>query len=143
MNGTFPKLWPSGWLTVCSALALAVGGCGGDGGQRATGPQIDGAAASELADRSDEIARLLDEGDVCGAAREADLLRAQAQAEVDDGSVPRALAGELVRKAEDLVNEVNCEAEPAPPPPPPPASAENDGDEDKGKHKDKKKKGDD
>ena len=139
MNGTFPKLWPNAWLTVCSALALALGGCGGDGGQRNPGPQIDGATASELADRSDEIARLLDEGNVCGAAHEADLLRAQAQAEVDDGSVPPALGAELVAKADDLVNEVNC-AEPPPPPPPPPSDDE-DGDDEKGK--DKKKKGDD
>ena len=138
MNGTFPKPWPNAWLTVCSALALAVGGCGGDGAQREPGPQIERAAASELADHGDEIARLLDEGDVCGAAHEADLLRAQAQAEVDDGSVPRALAAELVAKSEDLVNEVNCD-EPPPPPPPPP-SDEDDGDE--GKRKDKKK-GDD
>ncbi len=139
MNGTFPKLWPNAWLTVCSALALALGGCGGDSGQRDPGPQIDGAAASELADRSDEIARLLDEGDVCGAAHEADLLRAQTQAEVDDGSVPRALGAELVSKAEDLVNEVNCDE---PPPPPPPSEDEDDGDKGKGKGKDKKK-GDD
>ncbi len=139
MNGTFPKLWPNAWLTVCSALALAVGGCGGDGGQRDPGPQIDGAAAAELAERSDEIARLIDEGDVCSAAHEADLLRAQVQAEVDDGSVPRALADELVAKSEDLVNEVNCD-ELEPPPPPPPS--EDDDDEGKGK-KDKKKKGDD
>lgn len=137
MNGTFPKLWPNAWLTVCSALALALGGCGGDSGQRDTGPQIDSAAASELADRSDKIARLLDEDDVCSAAHEADLLRAQAQAEVDDGRVPRALADELVAKADDLVNEVNCEPEPPPPPPP-----SDDEDGDKGKGKDKKK-GDD
>ena len=115
MNGTFPKHWPNAWLTVCSALALALGGCGGDGGQRDPGPRIDSAAASGLADRSDEIARLLDEGDVCGAAREADELRAQARAEVDDGSVPRALASELLAKADALRNEVNCEPEGPPP----------------------------
>jgi outer membrane biosynthesis protein TonB len=142
VNGTFPKLSPNAWLTVCSALALALGGCGGDGGQRDAGPRIDDAAASELADRSDEIARLLDEGDVCGAAHEADRLRAQAEAEVEDGSVPRALAAELVAKADDLRNEVNCEPEPPPPPPP---SDDDDGDEKKGKGKGqgKDKKGDD
>jgi len=138
VKGTFPKLWPNAWLTVCSAVALAVGGCGGDGGQRDTGPRIDSAAASELADRSNEIARLLDEGDVCGAAHEADLLRAQAQAEIDEGRVPGTLGAELVAKADDLVNEVNCD-EPEPPPPPPP-SDEDDGDDEKRKDK---KKGDD
>ena len=144
MNETFPKLSPNAWLTVCSALALALGGCGGDGGQRDTGPRIDDAAASELADHSDEIARLLDVGDVCGAAHEADRLRAQAEAEVEDGSVPRALAAELVAKADDLRNEVNCDPEPPPPPPP---SDDDDGDEGKGKGKGKgqgkDKKGDD
>jgi hypothetical protein len=140
VNGTFPKLSPNAWLTVCSALALALGGCGGDGGQRDTGPRIDDAAASELADRSDEIARLLDEGDVCSAAHEADRLRAQAEAEVEDGSVPRALAAELVAKADELRNEVNCEPEPPPPPPP---SDDDDGDKKKGKGKGKDKKGED
>ena len=133
MNGTFPKLSPNAWLTVCSALALALGGCGSDGGQRDPGPQIDGAAAAELADRSDKIARLLDEGDVCSAAHEADLLRGQAQAEIDDGSVPGAFADELVGKADDLVNEVNCDE------PPPPPSDEDDGDDEKGKGKKKGK----
>jgi hypothetical protein len=138
VNGTFLKHWPNVWLTACSALALAVGGCGGDGGQRSTGPRIDGAAASELADRGDTIARLIDEGDVCSAAHEADELRAQAQAEIDDGSVPRALAAELVAKTDELVNQVNCVPEPPPPPPP---SDEDDGD--KGKGQKGKKKGDD
>jgi hypothetical protein len=138
VNGTFPKLSPNAWLTVCSAVALAVGGCGGDGGQRSSGPRIESAAASELADRSDKIARLLDEGDVCGAAHEADELRAQAQAEIDEGNVPRALASELVAKADDLVDEVNCEPEPPPP------TLEDDNDEGKGKGKGKgNKKGDD
>jgi outer membrane biosynthesis protein TonB len=142
VNGTFPKLSPNAWLTVCSALALALGGCGGDGGQRDTGPRIDDAAASELADRSDQIARLLDEGDVCGAAHEADRLRAQAEAEVEDGSVPRALAAELVAKADDLRNEVNCE--PEPPPPPPPSDDDDEGKgKGKGKGQGKDKKGDD
>lgn len=131
MNGTFLKLWPNVWLTACSALALALGGCGDDGGQRSTGPRIDGAAASELADRGDKVARLIDEGDVCSAAHEADELRAQAQAEIDDGSVPRALAAELVAKADELVNEVNCEPDPLPP--------SDDDDGGKGKGKDKKK----
>jgi hypothetical protein len=142
VNGTFPKLWPNAWLTVCSALALALGGCGGDGGQRDSRPQIDAAAASELADRSDEIARLLDEGDVCAAARQADELRDQALAEVDDGSVPRGLASELVAKADALRNEVNCE--PEGPPPPPPSDDDDDRDKGKGKEKGKDKmKGDD
>ena len=133
MNETFPKLWPSAWLTACSALALAVGGCGGDGEHRSTAPRIQSAVAKKLAGRSDEIARLLDEGDVCGAARKADDLRAQAQAEIDDGSVPRAFASELVAKADDLVDEVNCEPELPPPPP-------EDDDERKDKAKDKNKK---
>lgn len=137
MNGTFPKLWPNAWLTACSALALAVGGCGGDGEQRSSGPRIDGAAATALAERSDKIARLLEEGDVCSAAHEADELQAQAQTAIDEGNVPGTLASELMAKAGDLVDEVNCEAEPPPPPPP---SDDDDGDNGKGKDK---KKGDD
>jgi hypothetical protein len=143
VNGNFPKPLRSVWLTACSAVALALAGCGGDGAQEPPTPRIDRAAAADLAERSDEIARLLDDGDVCGAAHRADELRARAQEEIDDGSVPPALAAELEANAQALVDEVNC------PEPAPPAETDEDDEEEedrgngKGKGKKKKNGGDD
>ena len=132
MNGNFPKVLRNAWLTACSALVLVLAGCGGQE-PRESGPRIDGAAASQLAERSDEIARLLDAGDVCGAAHAADELKASAESEIADGSVPAALANELVSNAQALVDEVNCE----PPPPPPTTTDEDDEEEGDGEGKGK------
>ncbi|MGH3016660.1 MAG: hypothetical protein ACRDNN_17070, partial [Gaiellaceae bacterium] len=117
----------------------ALAGCGGDGGGRTPAPRIDRAAAADLAERSDEIARLIDDGDVCGAAHRADELRARAQEEIDDGSVPEALASQLVANADALVNEVNCEE----PPPPPETDEDEEDNRGEGKGKGKKKDGGD
>jgi hypothetical protein len=136
VNGNCPKHLRNAWLAACSALLLAVAGCGGEDGAPDNAPRIDAAAATQLADRSDEVASLIDAGDVCGAAHRADELLAAAETEVEKGTVPPALASELTAKAEALRDEVNC-----PQPPPPPPADEDDEDED---DKDKgKKKGDD
>ena len=131
MNGSCPKPLRSAWLTACSALVLALAGCGGDEDRSDAGPRIDPAAASELSAASDDVARLIDAGDVCGAAHRADDLFAAAQTDVDAGSVPPELAEELLENAEALRNEVNCE--PAPPPPPT-TTDEDDGDGDENGH---------
>jgi hypothetical protein len=135
VNGNCPKHLRNGWLTACSALVLALAGCGGEE-QPDNSPRIDAAAATQLADRSEEIARLLDEGKVCDAAHAADELNAQVEAEVADGSVPAALADELESNARALVDEVNCEEEP-----PPPTDTEEE-EEGNGKGKGKGKGGD-
>jgi hypothetical protein len=126
VTGTFQKRWQNAWLTACSAVlaALALAGCGGQ--EQAARPRIDSETARRLADRSDEVARLLDDHRDCEAAHAADRLQGQAEAAVDAGTVPPALAHELSARATELVNEVNC---PEPPPPP------EEGDEDKGKPK--------
>jgi hypothetical protein len=136
VNGNCPKHLRNVWLTACSALVLAVAGCGGEE-QPDNAPRIDGAAATQLADRSEEIARLLDEGKVCDAAHAADELKAQVEAEVADGSVPAGLADELESNAQALVDQVNCEA-----PPPPPTDTEEE-EEGNGKGKGRDKDGDD
>lgn len=137
MNGNCPKHLRNAWLTACSALVLALAGCGGeeppDGAQR-----IEAAAATQLADRADEIASLIDDGEVCTAAHKADELFAAAHDEVERGTVPPALASELTSKAEALRDEVNCDE-----PPPPPVTDEDDEEEGKGKGKGRKKDGDD
>jgi hypothetical protein len=140
VNGNCPKHLRSAWLTACSALVLAVGGCGGEDSPPDNAPRIDAAAATQLADSSEEIASLIDAGDVCTAAHRADELLAAAEAGVEKGTVPPALASELTSKAEALRNEVNC---PAPPPPPFPVETEEDDDDEGEKRKGKKKDEDD
>ena len=71
-----------------------------------------GALAGSLADKADEIASALEDGDQCGAARLADELKEGIETAVSGGQVPAALRGELERTATDLQNEVNCEEKP-------------------------------
>jgi hypothetical protein len=127
VNGNSPKHLRNAWLTACSALLLALTGCGGTDEPPESGPRIDAAAASQLAEQSEEIAQLIDDGQVCDAAHAADELKAQAEAEIADGSVPAPLANELVSNAQALVDEVNCDA----PEPPPATTDEDDDDEEK------------
>ena len=102
MNGNCPKHLRSAWLTACSALVLAVGGCGGEDSPPDNAPRIDAAAATQLAERADEIATLVEDGEVCRAAHRADELFAAAQEEVANGTVPPELAAELTSKSEAL-----------------------------------------
>jgi hypothetical protein len=140
VNGNFPKHLRNAWLTGCSALVLALAGCGGDdsGSDTASAPRIEPAAASELATMSEDVARLVDEGNTCDAAHRADELYNEANAEVESGTVPPELAPHLLENAEALRNEVNCET----PPPPPDEEEEEEGGNGKGKGK-KKDGGDD
>jgi hypothetical protein len=112
----------SAWLTACSAIVLALAGCGGNGdSDNEASPRIDTPVATRLADASDEVARLVEEGNVCEAAGRADELLAEAEAEVEKGTVPPELAGQLLENAQALQNEINCdESEP------PPAETETD-----------------
>lgn len=134
MNAIFPKLSRNAWLTACSAVALFFAGCGGDGEPQPDEPRIEPAAATALADASEEIALLIDEGRVCDAAHKADELLAATEAEIEKGTVPPALASELETNAKALRDQVNCE--PLPP-------QEEEGDNDKGNGKKNKDKEED
>ena len=113
--------WRSALLTVCSVLALAA--CGGGDGQQVeevTGPPIDSAVAEGLAERSETVASLLDQGDNCAAQREAGLLRSDLNAAIEDQAIPELYLEDL----SGLVNEIQtgipaCEPPPLQPPPPP------------------------
>jgi hypothetical protein len=118
VNAIFPKLSRNAWLTACSAVVLALAGCGGDGDPQRDEPRIEPSAAETLADASEEIALLIDEGRVCDAAHKADELVAAATAEIEKGTVPPVFASELETNARALQDQVNCEAPPPPPPPP-------------------------
>jgi hypothetical protein len=113
--------WLSALLTVCSVLALTA--CGGGDGQQVeevTGPPIDSVVAERLAERSETVASLLDQGDNCAAQREAGLLRSDLNAAIEDQAIPALYLEDL----SGLVNEIQagipaCEPPPLPPPPPP------------------------
>ena len=136
MKRSFLTSWRSASLTACSVAALLLAGCGGDT-KRESAPRIEPGTAAILAGLSDQVADRLDSGDVCGAARTADDLKARADAAIAEGKVPPPLAAQLATNAEALVDDVNC--------PPPPA--EDEGDDDGGergkkpKHEKKDKKG--
>ena len=117
-------------------LVVALAGCGG--GEASTQPErpaLGAAVAGRLAARSDAVAAKLAAGDLCGAAHEADALRAQAVAAVDAGDVPASFRAGLLTTARGLVDAVNC-----PPPPAAQPAASDDGEPDKpGKRKAKGK----
>jgi hypothetical protein len=127
-------------LTACSA-ALLLTACGGEE-RAAPPPRIEPVTAQQLAVLSEEVADLAG-NDECAAAERADDLYNAAVEARDAGRVPARLASELVARAEELRNELNC-----PPPPPPPTTTEEDLDHNrdeksKGKPKGRGKRGGD
>jgi hypothetical protein len=127
-------------LTACSAV-FVLAACGGEE-QVAPQPRIEPVTAEQLAVLSEEVADLAG-NDECAAAERADDLYNAAVEAHDAGRVPARLAPELVARAEELRNELNC---PPPPPPPPPVTTDEDENEDgnrRGKGRRKGKKGGD
>jgi hypothetical protein len=126
----------SAWLTACSAaLAVALAGCGGGNDQTdpvVSGPRIESATASELADLSDELADRLEADDRCGAGDAAAQLRDRVTAAINEGKVPELYLEELSGAA----NELELAAPRCVPRPPPPPKR----DDDKKKEKKKPKK---
>jgi hypothetical protein len=99
------------------ALAACGGGNGDQAEQQVSGPPIDRATADALAERSDNVASLLDRGDACGARREAGRLRGDLNQAIADGTIPEVYLEDL----SGLVNEIQagiplCEPPPLPPP---------------------------
>jgi hypothetical protein len=70
---------------------------------------------------SDDIAQLLEAGDVCGAAVRADELQDETVRAINDGDVPQEFQEELQSRVNELVNTVNC--------PPPPTEEEEEDEE--------------
>ncbi len=105
---------------ACCAIALAA--CGGahstDGGSRRAA--LPHALSHRLAAASERVATTLDAGDPCGAARQADAVRAEAEAAIAAGRVPAALRGGLGIAVRRLDARVNCPPPPPPTPEPPP-----------------------
>ena len=100
-------------LGVALAAALPLGGCGG-GNERAAPPppRLPAPLAADLASQSDDVARLLESNDGCGALAAAKALQTEAIAAINAGRVPARLQEPLSGAANDLTARINC----APPP---------------------------
>jgi hypothetical protein len=124
------------WLTASSlAAALLLASCGGDGSDTETlddaaAPVIPSDVALKLADRSDEVAQKLDEGDSCGAGDKAAELRKEVTDAINAGEIPPEYLEELSGVANELEFDVPRCAQPPPPPPPPPTTTGEEGDGD-------------
>jgi len=96
-------------MALVVVAAAFSSGCGSDGEDTAAAAGgIPSDTADRLAEISDRISASLEDGDVCGAAARADDLRAA----VSEAKIPAELRPEVEAGADQLVNVVNCEAEP-------------------------------
>jgi hypothetical protein len=113
-------------LGATLGLALALGGCGGSDERAAPPPpRLPAPLASQLASRSDEVARLLESNDGCAALAAAKKLQEDVIAAINSGRVPARLQEPLQGAANDLTVRITC----VPPQPPP-----DEDDEGKDKH---------
>jgi hypothetical protein len=88
-------------ITLVASLALP--SCGNSGSEVVpTAPSIPRAVADELANRADEIARLLERGDDCAAASKAHELRQAVSRAKESGSIPAQLYAPLEEAVADL-----------------------------------------
>jgi hypothetical protein len=104
----------SGALAATAACALAICACGESPSdtpapRRSARPH---ALAEGLAARGETVASRLDSGDLCGAAIEADRLRAEAEAA--QSSVPAELRAPLTAAVRRLDAQVECPPQPPP-----------------------------
>jgi len=116
------------------AAALCLAGCGSDGERDvAPRPTLPHQLAIALADRSDDVARVLDSGDECRALTLAGQLRQQTIAAINTGRVPGVFQEPLLDRVNSLAARIRCV--------PPPEPDRKDKDHGKGEHGKGKKKG--
>jgi hypothetical protein len=120
---------------LAAFVSLALVACGGgepEPERRSEPPRIPSAVANELAGKSEAVAQKIDAGDVCGAARDADVLEDRVEALIAAGEIPRRYRDELHSEAIWLQDRVNC-----PQPAPPQQEEEKEDEEEKEKEKEK------
>lgn len=105
-----------------SALALAA--CGSEERRAVPGPRLDADVAGPLATRSDEVARLLEAGNACGARAQATLLRTELTRAINERAIPEPYLEEL----SGAVNEIEAQIPPCKPMIPPPRKQDDDED---------------
>jgi hypothetical protein len=116
-------------------VALAVAGCGGEKRTPPPPPPLPAALASQLAARSDEVARLLERNDGCAALAAATELQRETIAAINSGRVPARLQESLLGATNDLTVRITCV------PPQPPPDEDDDGKDKHGKGNGKGKHG--
>jgi hypothetical protein len=91
---------------------VALTACGGGGSEveprTVTRPTIESAVADRLASRSDKVASRLEEGDACGAKKEAVRLRAELTRAINSQSIPELYLEDL----SGAVNELEAQITP-------------------------------
>jgi hypothetical protein len=96
-------------LGAALAAALCLAGCGSGSEHRvAPRPKLPHTVAAALASRSDEVARTLTAGDICGAASRAQQLQQETIAAINGGQVPAAFQEQLGSTVADLVSRIRC-----------------------------------
>ena len=125
---------PPGVGAALVAALVFVAGCGA-GSERAAPkrPLIPAALAAKLAARSDDVVRLLERNDGCGALAAAKDLQRETIAAINARRVPARLQEPLVGATNDLLLRIHCA-----PPPPPAAEADNGEQKKHGKGDDKR-----
>jgi hypothetical protein len=120
---------------------LLLAGCGGDAAERrpTAAPTIQRPVARQLASRSDEVARLLEAGDNCGALAESERLRHELTQAIDRRLIPLRYRPDLSAAVKEIRGQIVCR----PPQPPPPPSPPDEGKGEKNGKKHEKKHGDD
>jgi hypothetical protein len=103
-------------------------GCGGEAAEPRAAPTIQRPVARQLASRSDEVARLLESGDDCGALAESNRLRDELTQAINRRLIPQRYRLDLSTAVEEIRGQIVCLPPLAPPAPPRP-------DEDNGKKK--------
>ena len=102
-------------LLVIVGLVIALAGCGGnsDGGSETRLPT---SVASDLAGRSEAVARLVESGDGCGALRQSRSLARAVARGLQAGSIPAVLGEEIDTTVEALIGDIDCETAATPTP---------------------------
>jgi hypothetical protein len=119
-------------LGAALAAALCLAGCGSDAKRDvAPAPIFPRRLAVALADRSDEVARVLEAGDGCRALALAGRLRQQTIAAINTGRVPSVFQEPLLDRVNSLATRIQC----VPPAPEPDKKDHGKGEHGKGKKK--------
>src|SRR5262245_20942981 len=96
-------------LGAALAAALCLAGCGSDGKRDvAPPPTLPRQFAVALAERSDEVARVLDSGDECRALTLAAQLRQETIAAINTGRVPSVFQEPLLDRVNSLATRIQC-----------------------------------
>jgi outer membrane biosynthesis protein TonB len=100
------RIW--GLIAACFALAFLGYGASSAAGGGPIPPDV----ADRLADQADRVAELLESGDTCGAAKEADSLQTAINSAISSGEIPDSISEKPRDDAGELAGNVSCDEPP-------------------------------